>query len=72
MDAQMEEAVSHESERIRKWGCSREGEGFMAKPGLVQKLNFACDLLGVGGHVAGHFHRSHHAKNQDDSHEEST
>jgi hypothetical protein len=67
MSALVEEAVTHESKRILKWGWFGGRRGFY-EPGLVAKV----ELRDLGcGWARGHFHSHHHAKNQDDPHQES-
>ena len=48
MNAQVEEAVLHKSERILEWGWFGERRGFYGKAGLVAKSR----TWALGGHVA--------------------
>jgi hypothetical protein len=51
MNALVEEAVFHESERIVKWGWFGGRRGFYGKPGLVAQSRTGVTWA-VGGHVA--------------------
>jgi hypothetical protein len=69
MNAQVEEAVLHESERVLKWGWFGGRRGFYATWPRCRSRTWA-----LGGHVATFtplILSRHHAKNQDDPHQES-